>query len=84
MISALFLIAGIHSTTNLKTFEQATKFFNPANTQSSSEEFLTIPYYWYVFPYHLVQYANTEFDIDDVGLFPTLSNIYNGAVCENS
>ena len=38
MISALFLIAGIHSTTNLKTCEQAKKFFNPANTQSLSEE----------------------------------------------
>ena len=38
MISALFLIAGIHSTTNLKTCEQAKKIFNPANTQSLSEE----------------------------------------------
>ena len=35
-----FLIAGIHSITNLKTNEQAKNFFNPAKTQSSSEEFL--------------------------------------------
>ena len=40
MISALFLVAGIHLTTDLKTYEQAKKFFNPANTQSSSEESL--------------------------------------------
>ena len=41
MISALFLVAGIHSTTDLKTtYEQAKIFFNPANTQSSSEESL--------------------------------------------
>ena len=40
MISALFLIAGIHSKTNLKTYVQAKNFFNPANTQCSSEESL--------------------------------------------
>ena len=40
MISALFLIARSHSTTNLKTYEQAKNFFNPANTHSSSEESL--------------------------------------------
>ena len=37
MISALFLIAGIHSTTNLKTYEQAKKFFNSVNAQFSWE-----------------------------------------------
>ena len=37
-MSALFLIAGIHSTANLKTYEKAKNFFKPANTQSSSEE----------------------------------------------
>ena len=37
MISALFLTARIHSATNLKAYEQAKDFFNPANTQSSSE-----------------------------------------------
>ena len=31
MISVLFLIAGIHSTTNLKTYGQAKNFFQPAN-----------------------------------------------------
>ena len=40
-------------------------FFNPANAQSSSEEYFMekrkIFVYWYVFPFHLVQYANTEF-----------------------
>ena len=34
-ISALFLIAGIHLTTNLKTYEQAKNLFIPANTPSS-------------------------------------------------
>ena len=29
--SALFLIAGIHSTANLKTYEQAETFINPTN-----------------------------------------------------
>ena len=40
MISALFLISGIHSTTNLKTYEQAKNFLNPTNMQYSSEESL--------------------------------------------
>ena len=40
MISTLFAIAGIHSTTNLKTYEQAKNYFNPAKTQSSPEESL--------------------------------------------
>ena len=47
MISAIFLIAGIRSTTNLTTYEQATNLFNPANTQSSSEESLKEK--WHVF-----------------------------------
>ena len=38
VIFALFLIAGIHSTTNCITYEQVKKLFDPANTQSSSEE----------------------------------------------
>ena len=37
VIYALFLIAGIHLTTNLKTFEQAEYVFNSANTQFLSE-----------------------------------------------
>ena len=40
MISALFLIEEIHSTTNLKDYEQAKNFFNPANTQSPADESL--------------------------------------------
>ena len=38
VIFALFLTAGIHSTTNLKTYEQAKNFFNPANTRTLYEE----------------------------------------------
>ena len=48
MISALFLIAGIYSTTNLKTYEQAKDFFNPTNTQSSSEESLIVKGYTFI------------------------------------
>ena len=40
MISALFLIVGIRSTTNLKTYEQAKNFFNSANARSPPEEYL--------------------------------------------
>ena len=40
MISALFQIARIYSTANLKTYEQEKNFFNPGNTQFSSEESL--------------------------------------------
>ena len=61
MISALFLIAGIHI--NLKTYEQAKIFFNPANTKSSSEESLEEKRHTFVgvFPFRMVQFANTEF-----------------------
>ena len=38
VISALLLIAGIHSTTNLKPYKQAENFFSPASIQSLSEE----------------------------------------------
>ena len=38
VISAIFLIAGIHSTTNLNTYDQAKKLFKPVNTQSPFEE----------------------------------------------
>lgn len=41
-VSALFLIAGIYSTTNLQTYEQSKNFFNQANTESSSEESLKL------------------------------------------
>ena len=39
-MSTLFFIAETDSTRNLKTYEQPKNFFNPANTQSSSEESL--------------------------------------------
>ena len=61
MISALFLIAGIHSTTNLKTCGQAKKIFNPANTQSFSEKSHKVNVHEYWLPFHLVQYPNSEF-----------------------
>ena len=38
MISALLLVAGIHSTTNLKTYKQKKNLFSLGNTQSSSGE----------------------------------------------
>ena len=38
MIAALFLIAGIHSATNIKYREKQKKLFKPANVQSSFEE----------------------------------------------
>ena len=61
MISALFLIAGIHSTTTLKTHEHA-KISLIQQIQSSSEEALETSYiYRYMFPFYVVQYANTEF-----------------------
>ena len=40
MISALFLIVGIHLTTNFKTCEQTKYLFNATNTKPSSEESL--------------------------------------------
>ena len=38
LISTLFPIAGMHSTTNLKIYGQAKNFFYPANVHSPSEE----------------------------------------------
>ena len=40
-----------------ETYEQVKNFFNPANTQSSSEESLKEKR---MSPFHLVQYTNTE------------------------
>ena len=64
MISELLFIAGSNSTTNLKTYEHAKNFFNPANTQSPSEGSLNekrhrVTGMWYVVPFHLLRYANT-------------------------
>ena len=63
MTPALFLIAVIHSITNLKTYEKAKIFFNPANTQSSSKESLkgNDMHLLICIPFIMVQYANTEF-----------------------
>ena len=59
----LFVVAGIHSTTNLKIYEQAKNFFNPTNTKSSSEESFkkNVIGLLVCAPFHLVQYRNTEF-----------------------
>ena len=61
MISALFTIAGIHLTTNLKTYQQAkislTQQIPSFHLKNPSRKYI----YWYVFPFHLVQYPNTEF-----------------------
>ena len=57
MIFALFLIARNHSRKTSK------KFLEPRK-KSSSEESLKgkrKTFYCYVFPFHLVQYENTEF-----------------------
>ena len=66
VISALFLIAGIHSTTNLKTYEQAKGFFNLANTKSSSEESLKEKRHTFMGMCSLFTWH---------GVFTTLSNI---------
>ena len=46
VFSALFLITSLfHSKTNLKTYyEQVKKFFNPPNTQSLSEDCVSLPW----------------------------------------
>ena len=81
MISASFLIAGIHSTTNLKTYEQAKNFFNPANTQSSSKESLKEKRHAFIGMRSLFTWFNMQIlnlchlCQDDIGVFTTLSNI---------
>ena len=78
MISVLFLTAEIHSTTNLKTYEQAKNLFNPGNTQSSSEESLTknVMRLSLCVPFSLGSIRKYRiYVIDDTGVFTTLSNI---------
>ena len=60
MISALFLIAGIHSTANLKTYKQAKNLFNPANTNSSSEESLKEKRHTFISMCHLLTWLNMQ------------------------
>ena len=48
MISALFLIARIYSTTNLETYEQAKNFFNLTKTQYLSEKSLKEKYHKFI------------------------------------
>ena len=62
MISVLFLIAGTHSITNLQTYKQAKIFFNSTYKQYSEEPLKEKRKTFIgIFPFHLVQYANTEF-----------------------
>ena len=77
MISGLYIIAGIHSTTNLKTYEE-TKKINQATIQSASKETLEEKgkkfigmcslFTWLIFKYLICV-------IDDIGVFKILSNI---------
>ena len=61
VIFALFPIAGIHSTRNLKTYEQANHFFNPANTQFSSKEALKKKRHTFTAMCSLFTQFNTKF-----------------------
>ena len=54
MISSLFLIVGIHSTTNLKTNEQAKIYLTPVNTQSSCEEALKEKRHTFISMYSII------------------------------
>ena len=75
MISPLYLIAGIHSATNLKTYEQAKIFFNPSNPQfSSGESFKKSVKSLFVFvPFSLGWICKYWiYVIDDIGVFATL------------
>ena len=60
MISALFLIAEIYSTANLKTYTKIKICFNTANRHPSSEESLKEKRhtFWYVFPFYFVSQSS--------------------------
>ena len=60
MISVLFLITEIHSTTNSRTYEQAKNLFNPGNTQSSSEESLNKKRHAFIGMCSLFTWFNTQ------------------------
>ena len=81
MISALFLIAVIHSKTNLKTYEQAKNLFNPANTPSSSDKSLKEKRHTFIGMCSLFICFNMQIlnlcrrCVDNIGVFTTLSNI---------
>ena len=78
MISVLFLITGIHCTTNLKTDELGKNFFSPANTQSSSEESIKEKHHTFVGMYSSFTWLKCKYSIyviDDIDTFLTLSDI---------
>ena len=58
--SALFLIAGIHLKTNLKTYEHAKIFFNPATAQSSSEKSLKVKRHTFITMCSLFTWFNMQ------------------------
>ena len=64
--SAFFLIAWIHSTTNLKSYEQAENFINPAGTQSSSEEPLKEKRHTFIGMCPLLTWLSMSILIDDI------------------
>ena len=77
MISALFLIAEMYSTTNLKLYEQAKNFFNPGSTQSSSEKSLKEKRKTFIGMCSLSTWFNMQIVnlCHGIGVFATLSNI---------
>ena len=60
MISALFLIAGNHSTTKLKTYEQAKISLSQQIHRLHLKNPLWKNVKRHFFPFHGVQHANTE------------------------
>ena len=76
VISALFLIAGIYPTTNLKTYEQAKDFSNATNTKSSSDESLKEKRQTFIGMCSLFTWFNMQILCHyDIGVFTTLSHI---------
>ena len=63
MISVLFLIAGIHSTTNFKSYQQAKTSLTQQIHSFHLKNFVrkNVILLLVSVPFHLVQYANTEF-----------------------
>ena len=78
MVSALFLIAGIHSTTNLKTYEQANNFFNPADTDSPHLK-NSLKDHTFIGMCSLLTWFNIKknsiYVINDIDTLPTLSDV---------
>ena len=75
-ISALFLIAGIHSTTNFKTYEEVKHFCNTANAKSSYEESLKEKRHTFIGMCPLFTWFNMQIlSHYDIGVFTNIPNI---------